>query len=154
MPDNEDRQLPVAERVHDKKDLLVWSLPLVEQEYIFDVLDGMIQTEAYLKGHPNVQRSSARVQGSWWLTRPNIKAARDEIVELLARESFQGLRALAPKCLSVLARNLSGDDESACRTAFGILDRIGIGPHLGLDVAQGRTTGLDEFLAAAERNGS
>jgi len=154
MPDNDTCKAPIAERVDAHKDLLVWSLPLVEQEYIFDVLDGMSQTDAYLKGHPDVMRTTARTQGSWWLTRPKVKAARDEIVELLARESFQGLRALAPKCLSVLARNLSGDDESACRTAFGILDRIGIGPHLGLDVMQERTAGLDDFLAAAERNDS
>ena len=146
----------VREKVGGVETLLVWSLSPDEQQYVFDVLDGVSLTEAYQRCHPDVKRTTARVQGSWWLTRPNIRNARDEIVGIMAREAYQGLKALAPKCLSVLAKGLDGPDAE--RYALAVLDRIGIGPHMGLDVSQSRINGLDEFLEAtrvgADRDGA
>jgi len=136
----------IREKVEGVENLLVWSLPLDEQQYVFDVLDGTSLTEAYQRCHPDVKRTTARVQGSWWLTRPDIRNARDEIVGIMAREAYQGLKALAPKCLSVLAKGLDGPDAE--RYALAVLDRIGIGPHMGLDVSQTKANGLDDFLDA------
>ena len=60
---------------------------------------------------------------------------------------MQILRAAAGDAASVLVEELKGADRKAA--ALAILDRIGAGPRLGLDVSQSRVNGLDEFLEAA-----
>jgi len=137
----------LRERAEAEHELLVWGLTPEEQTFVFDVLGGMTQTDAYLKCHPNVKRTTAAVQGCWWLTRPKIRDAREELLTLVGREAMQILRAAAGDAASVLVEELKGADRKAA--ALAILDRIGAGPRMGLDVSQSRVNGLDEFLEAA-----
>ena len=140
----------LRERAEQEQALLVWSLTPEEQGFLFDVLDGVTQTDAYLKCHPGVKRTTAAVQGSWWLTRPKIRDAHEELLRLAGEEAIRILRAAAPKAALVLAKGLEGED--AQRTALAILDRVGVGPRMGLDVSQSRINGLDEFLDAVRQD--
>jgi len=138
--------LSLKERTEQDENLLVWKLPPEEQTFLLALLDGMTQTDAYLVAHPKVERAAARSCGSRLASRANIVEARDELLRLAGEEALRILRAAAPKAALVLAKGLEGDDPE--RTALAILDRIGVGPRMGLDVSQTRINGLDEFLEA------
>ena len=130
--------------------LLVWALPVEEQQFLFATLDGMSQTDAYMVCHPDASRVTARAAGSRYAAKHNIVAARDELLRLAGEEAIRILRAAAPKAALVLAKGLEGED--AQRTALAILDRVGVGPRMGLDVSQSRINGLDEFLDAVRQD--
>ncbi len=136
----------MRERVEGQSDLLVWALPLEQQQFLFATLDGMTQAEAYQVAHPKAAYSTACAAGCRYASSYKIQEARDELLRLAGEEALRILRAAAPKAALVLAKGLEGNDPE--RTALAILDRIGVGPRMGLDVSQSRINGLDEFLEA------
>lgn len=138
--------LSLKERSERDADLLLWALPPEEQTFLLALLDGQSQTDAYLAGHPRVERAAARSCGSRLASRANIVAAYDELLRLAGEEAIRILRSAAPKAAAVLVAELQGDDRKSA--ALAILDRIGAGPRMGLDVSQSRINGLDEFLDA------
>jgi hypothetical protein len=136
----------LSERIEGQSDLLVWSLPVEQQQFLFAVMDGATQEDAYRLTHPNAAPSTAKAAGCRYANSCKVIAARDELLRLAGEEALRILRAAAPKAALVLAKGLEGDDPE--RTALAILDRIGVGPRMGLDVSQTRINGLDEFLEA------
>lgn len=136
----------LRERIDGQSDLLVWSLPVEKQQFLFATLDGATQEQAYRLTHPTAAVNTCKAEGCRYANNHKVAEARDELLRLAGEEALRILRAAAPKAALVLAGGLEGRDPE--RTALAILDRIGVGPRMGLDVSQSRINGLDEFLEA------
>ena len=74
--------------------------------------------------------------------RPDIDAARSELLELQGLEAYRTLRAAGKRAAAVLVSGLDGPDRD--RAARDILDRIGVNPRIGLELGR-RETDLDSL---------
>ncbi|MFA6270918.1 MAG: hypothetical protein WC657_06970 [Candidatus Paceibacterota bacterium] len=140
---------PIRERTKtdESADLLLYSLSPEEQAFILALMDGKTQTDAYLEVSPTCSRDGARTMGSKWMMRENIRAARDELLDMQCAEALRILRTAAGEAAKKLITSMRNGDDGD-RAARDILDRIGVMGGARLEITQGRQQDLRGFIEA------
>jgi len=112
--------------------------------FVYNIAQGMTETDAYLAAYPTCKtRESASASARRLLRNARICEAISEIQEDIFEANIWYLKSLQRKALRVLEKAVDNGDIQA---AQDLLDRTGIIPRRGFEIATGRGRELDQFL--------
>lgn len=113
-------------------------------KFVWGIAEGLDPTTAYLRAYPNAKsEEGAYVSARRLLRDARVCEAIGEIQEDILEANIWYLRALQRKALSVLEKAV---DKGDIQAAQDLLDRTGLIPRRGLEIATGRSNELEEFL--------
>jgi len=124
---------------------LVDKLRPEQAQFVWYIAEGLEPTIAYKKAYASTCKTehSAYVGARRLLNDARICEAIGEIQESIFEQNVWYLRALQRKALKVLEDAISQGDVQA---AQDLLDRTGMIPRRGLELATGQGRELDQFL--------
>jgi len=133
---------PIVE--NDNRQRIVDTLKPEWAAFVYNMAQGMNETDAYLAAYPTCgTRESASASARRLLRNARICEAISEIQEDIFEANIWYLKALQRKALNVLEKAIDRGDIQA---AQDLLDRTGIVPRRGIEIATGRSNELEEFL--------
>jgi len=113
-------------------------------KFVWGIAEGLDPTTAYQRAYPAAKsEAGAYASARRLLSNARICEAIGEVQEDILEANIWYLRALQRKALQVLEKAVDSGDIQA---AQDLLDRTGLIPRRGLEIATGRGRELDQFL--------